>query len=169
MGDGEMKLLSIATFIGLWTLSAPAVAADNWYNRPEVLRSAEVLATEVEHFDEALHDVNAPTHVIQKVHHFEETVMEFVDDIRAGASYQSSWQEFQHIRQDVASIRQEMSAHSYLLQNQKVNLEWNALRRAYRYLDHAMLHRGHNGAQHARMEADIKALERHQAETAEVK
>ena len=65
----------------------PALA-DTDFNRQEVIRAAEKLAEEVEHFDEELHLVNAPSHVIGKIHHFEETVIEFVDEARHGASYQ---------------------------------------------------------------------------------
>lgn len=109
----------------------------DWNNQSNVVRAAERLASEVEQFDESLHDVNAPAHLVQKVHHFEETVQEFVLLARTG-TYQQAMGEFNHIRADFQVIRQEMNQHPYLMQNYKVNTEYQHTRTAYRALDHEM-------------------------------
>jgi len=132
-------LLTLAAFAAICGGSlAQAEPGGFWANRPNVIRAADVLAEEVEHFDTSLHNISAPQHVIAKVHHFEETVTEFVNEVRAGMSYQEATQEMNHIRQDVGLIRDELYAHPQLLQNPIVNREWRHMRTAYRNLDHQM-------------------------------
>lgn len=113
---------------------------DSRFNRPRVIQASTRLASEVEHFDEALHDVNAPAHVIKLVHHFEETVTEFAMMAKT-ASYQELYSEFDHIREDMKMIREEMAQHPKLMQNQNVFQEYQHMRTAYRALDHAMFFR----------------------------
>lgn len=167
---GKMKVALTAIVL---TLGFSQYARAEFWNAAQVLRTAQTLAVEVEHLDESLHDVKAPAHVIQKVHHFEETVNDFVMDIQAGASYQHALEEFSHIRLDVDEIRQELYAHPYLLQNAKVWTEWNAMRRAYRNLDHALYMFDANGqalmddvaSLQAEMAQTQKELDAHQAES----
>ena len=164
--------------LGLTTLMLSAVLfsrvsfAESFWNQPQVLRGAQTLAVEVEHLDEALHNVKAPAHVIQKVHHFEETVNDFVLDLQKGCTYEFALAEFAHIREDVGIIRDELYAHPGLLNNHQVWTEWNAMRRAYRYLDHALYahSRRHLDADHSEskkvdqeMNKLIEELEAHQA------
>ena len=154
--------------MGLLALIYGQTAKAEHYNQGEVLRAAEKLASEVEHFDEELHNVNAPQHVVQKVHHFEETVTEFADEVRNYTDYYILLEEMNHIRQDMRSIRDEMSSHPYLLLNPRVALEYRAMRRAYRWLDHAM-YMGHHWNQaevDAEIAEDIAFLEQHAAERA---
>ncbi len=129
----SMYLLAVAVLIA----GNSAFAESFWPNRPNVVRAAQTLADEVEHFDTALHNIHAPDHVIQKVHHFEETVTEFVE-IAAHGTYQEAYSEMNHIRQDVQLIRDEMYAHPHLLHNPAVATEWRHVRTSYRNLDHAM-------------------------------
>lgn len=135
-----LLLVLVALNLGSSAVASEVAADDHlraWFNRPNVVRAAERLAFEIEAYDEALHAVNAPTHVIQKVHHFEETALEFVQ-LTKTASYQECYQEMNHIRQDFGLIRTEMNAHPYLLSNYKVNQEFQHVRTAYRALDHEM-------------------------------
>jgi len=109
----------------------------DWSNQNNVIRAAERLAVEVEQFDESLHDINAPSHIVQKVHHFEETVQEFALLAKTG-TYQQAMGEFNHIRADFQVIRQDMAQNPYLTQNYKVATEFQHMRTAYRALDHEM-------------------------------
>ena len=146
--------------VGLVAFAAPA-KADHWANRPAVIRAADKLAEEMEHFDEAMHAAHAPEHFIGKVHHFEETVMEFATEVRT-CTYQQAYQEMNHIRQDVGLIREEFNAHPQLLQNFQVYTEWKHVRTAYRYLDHAMYQWDTNRWNSAKVEAlknDVAEME----------
>jgi hypothetical protein len=102
-----------------------ATPAHAWNNRPGVLRAAETLAAEVERLDTALHTINAPqSRHRQNASTSKETVTEFATEVRQGASYQHAYGEMQHIRQDVALIRDELALYPYLLQNPTVEIEW---------------------------------------------
>jgi len=129
-----LTMVAAATFFS----GTFAKAEPFWQNRPGVIRAAQILAEEVEHFDTSLHNISAPAHVIAKVHHFEETVTEFYEGVSGPWSYQEATQEMNHIRQDVQLIRNELYAHPQLLQNPTVYREWNHMRTAYRNLDHQM-------------------------------
>lgn len=144
-------------------LSLAVLERANAFNRPEVIRAGEKLAVEIEHLDEALHNVNAPAHVIQKVHHFETTANDFVEELRLGCTTNEAWDEYQHIRLDYTEIRNEFYAHPYLLNNYQVNTEWRALRSAYRWLDHAMYTRA-GDLPDAEVEAAKQFLEEHNAQ-----
>ena len=146
-------LLAIVT-TGTFAVAEP----DGWFNRPNVVRAADTLAQEVESFDTALHKVTAPDHIIQKVHHFEETVTAFAEDVRK-MPYQEAVHEMIHIREDVETLRQELSAHSQLLQNPAIDTEWRHVRSAYRNLDHQMFQSGgiNHDAEMKREMAEIEA------------
>lgn len=163
-----MKLShSLFVIVGILHLATAAQAVDPYFpNRAEVIRSADSLASEVEHLDEALHAINAPTALIQKVHHFEETVFEFADEVRAGCTYAFANEEMNHIRQDVQSIRLDFDRYPYLLNNIKVANEWRMMRRAYRWLDHAMFMHSRNMTDEmdSALQRDIQILEQHLAE-----
>lgn len=104
-----------------------------------VLSAAEELATGIEHLDSELHAIRAPDHVINLVHHSEETVFEFVDAVSGDAPYPSLYAEFQHIKRDVVEIRREMIAHRYF-NNMRVRGEMWHVWTASRYLDHEFYH-----------------------------
>lgn len=156
----RISSLYIAAF-ALALVGFTGQAKAEWQNRPQVIRSAETLRDEVEHFDEAMHQGGAPAHFIEKVHHFEETVMEFAQMVRT-CSYQEAYQEMNHIRQDIQMLRSEFNAHPQLLQNFQIYTEWNHVRTAYRYLDHEMFHWDASRWSNAKVETlmkDVKAME----------
>ena len=124
-----------AAFVVVFTFCASAQA---WPNRPNVVRAAEKLADEIERFDTALHEVRAPQPLLQRVHHFEQTVAEFVKDVRGGCSYQSAVSEMAHIRQDVGLVRDLIARYPGVTASAKVATEWRHVRSAYRHLDHEM-------------------------------
>ncbi len=131
---------TLMSYVGLlaFALGVTAVAEPGyWPNRINVQRAAEKLAQEVEYFDTALHEISAPHDVIQVVHHFEETAMEFVEIARRG-TYQEAYAEMSHIRQDVQLIRDQLYRYPQLLNYPKVDTEWRHVRTAYRNVDHQM-------------------------------
>lgn len=152
-----MKNMVKGLLLAVVTIGSFAVAEPIWENRPNVVRAAETLAQEVEALDTALHNVTAPDHIIQKVHHFEETVTEFAEDVRT-MPYQEAVQEMSHIRQDVDTLRQELSAHPQLLQNPAINNEWRHVRSAYRNLDHQMFQLG-GGLRDAQLKKEMAEIE----------
>lgn len=144
--------------------TGPTADADHWHNRPNVINAAARLATEIEHLDESLHNVHAPTHFIQKVHHTEETVTEFVQMVRSGVAYHEAKSEFDHIRQDMQLITNEFNQHSHLLADPKVASEWRFARSAYRRLDHEMFRRPRPTLPLDQLDRELQKLEAHQAE-----
>lgn len=139
-----------------------ATDANAWQNRPNVIRAAQVLEEEVEHFDTSLHNIHAPNDLIAVVHHFEETVMEFLEEVRNGCSYQFAQSEMNHIRQDVGLIRQKLSIYPSVLHNPAVSREWQHMRTAYRNLDHQMffwVNGRWSDAEVAQLRADMAELE----------
>lgn len=135
-----MRSLTSRFLIAAFALGLIAAAPANaWQNRPNVVRAAQVLASEVERFDEALHNIQAPTDLIQTVHHFEETVMEFAQETQT-CTYQMAQQEMNHIRQDVGLIRNKIAQYPYVLNHYLVAQEWQHVRSAYRNLDHQMFY-----------------------------
>jgi hypothetical protein len=111
--------------------------ANAWINRANVVRAAEILEQEVEALDTQLHNVNAPAEVVQTMHHFEETAMEFAEIARRG-TYQEANAEMHHIRQDIQLIRDQFARYPWLLSNIGINTEWRHVRTAYRNVDHQM-------------------------------
>ena len=70
----------------------------------------------------------------------EEVVTEFVDEVRAGCTYQYALQEMNHIRQDMDLLRTMFTQYPQLLQYPAVYNEWRHVKTAYRNLDHEMYH-----------------------------
>lgn len=155
-----MKFLLLGASAMAFTLSAPASAnPDHWHNKPAVIRAAQVLAKEIEHLDESLHDAGAPAEFVRKVHHTEESVNEFVAMVIGGAAYPQAMQEFNHIREDIRFIETEFSKHPHLFSHPKVASEWRATRMAYRKLDHEMLReRGVNVADNVDIDGALADL-----------
>lgn len=137
-------------------VSTTAVA---WPNRAQVIRTAEVLGEEVERFDEALHEVNAPADLIEITHHFEETSWEFQEIARRG-SFQEAQAEMAHIRQDVGLMRDKLARYPWVLNYPTVATEWRHVRTAYRQLDHQMFIRNSRltREQAAQLQAEFDAL-----------
>lgn len=141
------KLMGLGLVVLTFSLQGLAAQTAAYFDRPEVIRAGEKLSIEVEHFDESLHDANAPSHLTAKVHHFEETVSEFVAEVRSGAPYGVVIDEMGHIRADMRELRDEMYTHSDLLNYPGVYTEYRAMRTAYRWLDHAV-YMGHGSSPH---------------------
>src|SRR5690606_37501530 len=127
--------MQIASALAIATTLFISSTAFGWANRAQVIRAADTLQQEVEIFDEALHEINAPHDLIELVHHYEETVGEFVY-LAQSASYQEAQAEMSHIRQDIGLIRNKLSQYSWVLNYPTVTTEWRHVRTAYRYLDH---------------------------------
>lgn len=109
-----------------------------------VLSAAMELAEGIEHLDTELHAISAPAHVINLVHHTEETTFEFVSLVREGAPKHVQRAEYQHIRLDVAEVRREMKIHRYF-RNARVEMETWHVYSASRQLDHALFMGGIHG------------------------
>lgn len=136
-----MTRLKKYSLLALCTFALVAQAEPPWHNRPAVIRAAETLVERVEQFDEVLHAAQAAEPVIGKVHHFEETVMEFAEEVRT-CTFVEAEQEMRHIREDVQMLRQALLRYPRLFYQPKVQSRWNSMRMAYRYLDHAMYNNG---------------------------
>lgn len=149
-----MKFNVIA--LALTTLVSSSAFAQNWMNRAQVVRAADVLQEEVERFDESLHETNAPADLIEIVHHFEETVAEFYV-LAQQASRAEAEGEWRHIAQDIQLIREKLERNSWVLQYPTVNTEWRHVRTAYRNLDHQMFIRAGRSATQREVEANLQS------------
>lgn len=131
-------LVMSALFLWAAAKGDPIVSeSGEWTNRPQVIRVAERLAEDVELFDESLHAVDAPKAVIERTHHFEETVADFASELKA-MPYEEATGELSHIREDVEMIRREMYKYPKLMSNFKVVTAFRRMRLTYRELDHEM-------------------------------
>jgi len=131
-------LVMSALFLWAAAKGDPIVSeSGEWTNRPQVIRVAERLAEEVELFDESLHAVEAPKAVIERTHHFEETVADFASELKV-ISYVEATEELSHIREDVEMIRREMYKYPKLMKQVKVSIAFHRMRLTYRELDHEM-------------------------------
>lgn len=120
-----------------FSLIALALLFTNATQARNVLSAADELAEGIEHLDTELHRINAHGHVIEVVHHAENTVFEFVDLLISRAPRQLVMAEFNHISTDMRDIRQEMRAHRYY-GSRTVMVEFLHAWTAYRYLDHSL-------------------------------
>jgi hypothetical protein len=155
-----MKNLSLAVATLAIALWANTSSADNWLNRQNVIRAANELAEGIEHLDTELHAVQAPNDLIQIVHHYEETITEFVDEVTRGISYQEASFEMNHIRQDYGLLRDKLYQYPQYLQRPAIAMEFRHVRSAYRALDHEMFR-----WDSARWTPErVQALEKEQAE-----
>jgi len=126
-------------FLSVVSGSKPAIA-DDWPNRPKVLHAAQVLSLEIKELDRALHSVGAPHHVLDTLHHLEQTTLVFVQRVQGNCSYADGSLLFHHIHSDFHSFEYELNYHHYLLHYQNVALEWKHANTAYRALDYEMYH-----------------------------
>lgn len=131
---------TILALVTVFSLSAPSFSqiGDYWVGREQVARAADELAVEVENFDEILHSLNAPNAFIGKVHHLEETVIEFTNLVRT-STYQEADHEFNHLKEDVGLIRTALKDYPSLANNLKVKRAFNYVRSAAGYVEHALL------------------------------
>lgn len=111
---------------------APASALANCSkDRPGLIRSAETLKVDIEKLDEALHEAEAPGQVIGVIHHFEEGILEFVEDLRNGSTCQVAIEEFQHFHEDIQLIYRALSDRPDLFYRNAVLGAWNRMLPSY--------------------------------------
>jgi len=136
-----MKALSHFLLVAASVISLSAFA--DFPHRQHVLEAAESLDKAIEGFDDVLHKITAPKHVTDKVHHADESIEDFVEELDRGQmNLDEAKAEFQHIKLDLDSVSKELDEHPELLRTFESRSHWRRVRRAYRDLAHEMLHAG---------------------------
>ena len=120
---GKMVFALVAA-VGLFSTN---VMADCTSDRPGLLKAADVLMEDMETFDEALHEVKAEEKIIGLVHHFEEGLLEFMEELRTGASCKQAIDEFQHFHEDIQLTYRALDARPDIFYAGNVLNTWNRL------------------------------------------
>ena len=127
MGKG---LAIVVALVGLVSTTAFANCTKD---RPGLIKAADALTEKLEVFDEALHDQKSPNleKAIKVTHHFEEGILEFVAELKAGATCQAAITEFQHFHEDIQLIYGELKAVPEHFYQAPVLNAWNKLLPAF--------------------------------------
>jgi hypothetical protein len=117
--------------VALAFFGVASVYANCTVDRPGLIESAETLKVNIEKLDEALHEASAEAKVIQIIHHFEEGIMEFVEDLRNGEKCQAAIVTFQHFHEDIMLIYNELNTRPQLFYQKPVLSSWNRMLPSY--------------------------------------
>lgn len=138
-----MKAISRFLLVATAFLAVPSFA--DFPHRRDILRAAEGLDRAIEGFDNVLHALAAPKHVTDKVHHADESIETFVEELdRGDLSLAEAEAEFNHIKQDLDAIAKELDEHPEILRTFQSRSQWRSVRRAYRNLYHEIEHAHHH-------------------------
>lgn len=110
--------------------AAPAHADQVWPQRDAVVQAVDVLQQEIEIFDEALHNVNAPADLIEIVHHIEETAAELAEISRFAPRGEVA-AEAAHLDADFELVRQKFNQYLFLRLDRNTRTAWQRTRAAY--------------------------------------